>query len=63
MKTKRNDEPTDTATLWHNHTKEILTDFKMDYGKNTANTFLSFVSNDIKSGGVGIVMLKLSIVG
>ena len=61
MKTKWNDEPTDTAALWHNRTKEIPVDFKIDNGETTANAFLTVVSNDIKYGGVGMVMLKSSV--
>jgi len=47
--------------LRHNHTKEIPVDFKIDNGENTANTLLTVVSNDTKYGGVGIVMLKSSV--
>lgn len=61
MKTKWNDEPLDRANLWHDHTKEIPVDFKIDCGENTANTFLTVFDNDIKCAGVGIVLLKLSV--
>lgn len=44
--------------MWHNHPEEIPVDFKIDNGENTANAFLTIVSNDIRFGGVGLIMLK-----